>query len=52
MKLSVLAITYSHERYLAQAPERILFRRLNFEYEIVVREDCSTDSIRKVLNHL
>ena len=49
MKLSVLVITYNHERYLAQALEGVLAQRVNFDYEIVVGEDCSTDRTREIL---
>lgn len=49
MKVSVVVITYNQERYLAQALESALAQRVNFEYEIVVGEDCSTDGTRAVL---
>ncbi len=49
MKLSVMMITYNHERYLAQALEGVLAQRVNFDYEIVVGEDCSTDGTREIL---
>jgi glycosyltransferase involved in cell wall biosynthesis len=52
VKLSVMVITYNHERFLAQALESILSQHVNFDYEIVVGEDCSTDSTREVLNDL
>ena len=46
MKLSVMLITYNHEPFIAQALESILAQRVNFDYEIVVGEDCSTDRTR------
>jgi glycosyltransferase involved in cell wall biosynthesis len=49
MKLSVAMITYNHEKYIAQAMESILAQRVNFDYEIVVGEDCSTDGTRAIL---
>jgi glycosyltransferase involved in cell wall biosynthesis len=49
MKLSVMIITYNHERFIAQAIESVLVQRVNFDYEIVVGEDCSTDGTRKIL---
>jgi len=49
MKLSVMMITYNHERFIAQALESILAQRVNFDYEIVVGEDCSTDRTRDIL---
>jgi glycosyltransferase involved in cell wall biosynthesis len=49
MKLSVAMITYNHERYIGQAIESILAQSVNFDYEIVIGEDCSTDSTREIV---
>lgn len=49
MKLSVMIITYNHERFIAQALESVLAQRVNFDYEVVVGEDCSTDRTREIL---
>src|ERR1700730_9288744 len=49
MKLSVVMVTYNHERFIAQALDSILAQRVNFDYEIVVGDDCSTDSTRDIL---
>jgi len=49
MKLSVMVITYNHERFIAQALESVLAQKVNFDYEIVVGEDCSTDRTREIL---
>jgi glycosyltransferase involved in cell wall biosynthesis len=44
MKLSVVMFTYNHERFIGQAIENVLARSVNFDYEIVIGEDCSADS--------
>src|SRR6202047_4171706 len=49
MKLSVVVVTQNHERFIPQALDSILAQRVNFDYEIVVGEDCSTDSTRDIL---
>jgi glycosyltransferase involved in cell wall biosynthesis len=49
MKLSVMMITYNHENFIAQALQGIFAQRVNFEYEVVVGEDCSTDGTREIL---
>jgi glycosyltransferase involved in cell wall biosynthesis len=49
MKLSALMPTYNQGRFLAQALSSVLAQRVNFEYEIIVGEDCSTDSTREIL---
>ncbi len=48
--LSVLLITYNHEKYLKQCLDSILSQSTDFEYEVVVGEDHSTDSTRNILN--
>jgi glycosyltransferase involved in cell wall biosynthesis len=52
MKLSVAMITYNHERFIGQAIESVLAQKVNFEYEIVVGEDCSTDGTRAIVTDL
>lgn len=49
MKVSVLVITYNHEPFLGQALDSVLAQQTDFEVEIVVGEDCSTDGTRAVL---
>jgi|SRR5215469_7076428 len=49
MKLSVMMITYNHERFIAHAIESVLVQQVNFDYEIVIGEDCSTDGTRAVV---
>jgi glycosyltransferase involved in cell wall biosynthesis len=50
--VSVLVITYNHERYLRQALESIVAQQTDFEFEVVVGEDCSIDGTREVLLEL
>lgn len=49
MKLSVLMITYNHEKFITQALESVLMQVVNFDYEIVIGEDCSTDDTRNIV---
>jgi glycosyltransferase involved in cell wall biosynthesis len=49
MKLSVAMITYNHERFIGQAIESVLAQKVNFDYEIVIGEDCSTDGTRAIV---
>jgi glycosyltransferase involved in cell wall biosynthesis len=48
-RVSVLIVTYNHERFIAQAIESALVQKTDFEYEIVIGEDCSTDSTRQIV---
>jgi len=52
MKLSVAMTTYNHEAFIRQALESVLAQRVNFDYEIVVGEDKSTDGSRAILMNL
>jgi len=47
--VSVEMITYNQERYIAKALDSVLMQEVDFKYEIVIGEDCSTDSTRQVL---
>ncbi len=49
MKVSILMIAYNHEEYIVQAIESILAQKVDFEYEIVIGEDCSTDQTRQIV---
>ncbi len=48
-KVSVVVVTYNHEKFLAQALGSILAQQVDFSYEVIVGEDCSTDRTRRVL---
>jgi glycosyltransferase involved in cell wall biosynthesis len=49
VKVSVLIKAYQHERFIAAAVESAVRQDTDFEYEIVVGEDCSRDRTRDVL---
>lgn len=49
MKASVLITTYNHEKVVDQALEGALSQVTDFDFEIVVGEDHSTDSTRSVI---
>lgn len=51
MRVSVLMVTYNHEAYIAQAIESVLAQEHpDFDIELVVGEDCSTDATRDVVS--
>ena len=48
-KVSVMLITYNHEKYIAQALESVLMQETDFDFEINVIEDCSTDGTQEIV---
>ena len=50
--VSVSMTTYNHEKYIAQAVQSALNQSVNFNYEIVIGEDCSTDRTREIVGGL
>ena len=49
MKVSVSITAYDHEPYIAQAIEGALAQETDFDFEVVVGDDCSTDGTREVI---
>ncbi|MBC2736870.1 MAG: glycosyltransferase [Desulfobacteraceae bacterium] len=48
MKASVLVPTYNHARYISQCLDSLISQKTNFEFEIIVGEDDSTDNTRNI----
>ena len=46
--VSVHMCTYNQEKYIAQAIEGVLAQKTDFEYELVIGEDCSKDRTREI----
>jgi glycosyltransferase involved in cell wall biosynthesis len=49
MDITVLVMTYNHERFIEQALDSALHQELSLEYEVLVSEDCSTDRTRSIV---
>lgn len=47
--LSIMVITYNHERYLRAALDSIVEQQTVYSMEVVIGEDCSTDTTRVIL---
>ncbi|MBE0654534.1 MAG: glycosyltransferase, partial [Bacteroidales bacterium] len=46
---SVWLITYNHERFIAEAIESALAQITDFDFEIVIGDDCSTDGTTAIV---
>lgn len=51
-KLSVILITYNHEKYIELALASILGQETDFPFEVVVGDDVSTDDTRKIIEKM
>lgn len=48
MKLSVFVVTYNQERYIRQCLDSIAMQKVNFDYEVIIGDDCSTDNTANI----
>lgn len=49
MEISILLLTYNHERFVKQALDSILMQKINVSYEIIILDDASTDKTPDIL---
>lgn len=47
-KISILVITFNHETFIGEALDGILKQRVEVPIEIIIADDCSTDSTLQV----
>lgn len=47
--VSVALVTYNHGPYIARALDSIMEQRCDFDFEVVVGDDCSTDATRAIV---
>lgn len=51
--LSILCITYNHDKFIGEAIESWLEQKTDFQIEIIIGDDCSTDkTVYEVKKHL
>jgi len=48
-KVSIFCMVYNHEPFIRECLEGFLMQKCNFDYEIVLGEDCSTDNSREII---
>lgn len=47
--VSINCITYNHEKYIGEALESFMMQKTNFDFEIIVSDDFSTDNTVEVV---
>lgn len=47
--VSVCCTAFNHENYITQAIESFLMQETNFPFEVIVRDDCSTDKTADII---
>lgn len=49
IKVSVIVLTYNHEKYICQTLDSILMQKTNFCYEVLIGDDASLDGTQRIL---
>ena len=49
LKLSVCVITYNQKRYIRDCLQSLIDQETDFDFEIIVGDDCSNDGTREIL---
>ncbi len=49
MKVSIYCLVYNHEKYVRSALEGFVNQKTDFEYEVFVHDDASTDDSAKII---
>jgi glycosyltransferase involved in cell wall biosynthesis len=48
-KVSVCVVTYNQEKYIHQCLQSIVDQETDFDFEVIVSDDCSTDGTRAIV---
>lgn len=47
--VSIVTITYNQEKYIREALESFLIQKTDFPFEVIIGDDCSTDSTPEII---
>lgn len=48
--VSICSATYNHENFISEAIDSFLMQKTDFPFEIIIRDDCSTDKTVEIIN--
>ena len=48
-RVSIICLTYNQEKYIEQTLKGFLMQKTNFEYEILINDDASTDTTASII---
>lgn len=48
-KLTIMCITYNQVKFVRQVIESFLMQKTNFDFEVLIHDDCSTDGTREII---
>lgn len=49
IKVSVIVLSYNHEKYVRQTIESIVSQKTDFRYELIIHDDASTDGTADII---
>ena len=47
--VSICVLTFNHEKYISNALDGFFKQKVNFNYEILIHDDCSTDKTQEII---
>ena len=48
-KVTIVCITYNQEKFIKQALDSFVMQKTNFDFQVVISDDCSTDSTPTII---
>lgn len=51
IEVSVCCLTYNHQDYIEEAINSFIKQKTDFKFEIIIFDDCSTDSTTQIVNN-
>src|SRR3990167_8573660 len=49
-KVSVVSISYNQEDFIAQTLDSFLMQKTDFDFEVIIADDCSSDKTPEIIN--